>query len=155
MKKKALLSILTVGIAVSLITLGANTVSADDVVYPNIISRLAQKFNLNESDVEAVFDAVHEERQDQIQSVHEERLNQAVTDGVISEDQKNALLAKHQEMFTQRQEARETHHEEMQAWFEENGIDPEVLANYMGMGPGLNHGFKAGFRTGNSFGNNN
>ena len=80
-----------------------------------------------------------------MQQHKEERLSQAVEDGVISEEQKQALQDKWQEMWQERQVEREQHREEMQAWFEEQGIDPEALRQYGGFKMGMHGGF-GGFR---------
>lgn len=127
MKNKAILSIITLGIIVSLAGYTMNEVSAKDN-HQSIVSAIASKFNLNEDEVEAVFDAVREERQTQMQIEREERLDKAVSDGVITTEQKDLLFAKMEEYRGEHRENRE----EMQAWFESEGIDHEVLRNYMG-----------------------
>ena len=126
MTKKVLFTVLALGVLVSA-GVGINLALADDEgYYPSIVTTLAEKFNLNESDVEAVFDAVHEERHEQFMQNRQENLNQAVEDGVITEEQKQALQDKWEEMHEHRLE----HHEEMQAWFEEQGIDHDALMSY-------------------------
>lgn len=60
----------------------------------------------------------------------EERLNQAVDDGVITAEQKEALSSK----FAQLQQKREQHQAELEAWFKEQGIDPKALTPYGGFG---------------------
>ena len=141
MKRKVLLSILAAGTVIAAATLSVNSVKADDGNYRPLVQQIAEKFNLDESEVEAVFEAVHEERMQEMQEKHRERLQEAVNDGVITEDQMNALIAKHEEMHANRvqnrQENREEHSEEMDAWFSENGIDHDALREYMGneMGP--------------------
>ncbi len=143
MKRKALLSILAAGTMIAAATLSVNSVRADDEAFRPLVQRIAEKFNLDESEVEAVFTAVHEERMQEMQERHEERLQEAVTAGIITEEQMNALIVKHEEMRSERMENREAHREEMEAWFAENGIDHEALRNYMGneMGP-KGHGMK-------------
>ena len=133
MKKKTLAALLTLGIIVAGGYFGTTVIKADDVERPvNILaSRIAEKFGLNESDVEAVMTAVHEEHMQQMQDDREERLNQAVSDGVITEDQKNAILSKMQENAGERKQNRE----EMQAWFQSQGIDETKLHEYLGFGP--------------------
>lgn len=98
--------------------------------YPPIIQKLVERFGLNEEEVKTVFDEVRTERQQEMQQSREERLNQAVSDGIITEEQKQALQNKWEEMRTERQQ----HREEMQAWFEEQGIDHEALMQYGGFG---------------------
>jgi hypothetical protein len=131
MKKKVLLSVLALGAIVSVASLGISLVSANESSsYPPIVSRLAGQFNLNEEDVEAVFDSVHDEKREQMVQSKEDALNQAVADGVITEEQKDALLAKYQEMWEEKSQEKEQHREEMEAWYEEQGIDHEALMEY-------------------------
>jgi hypothetical protein len=120
---------------------GAGTILADNNnSHDTLISKISQTFNLNESDVEAVFQSVRDERQVEMKKQQEERLNDAVNDGVITEEQKNTMLTKMQEHQAQKGQNRE----EMQKWFEEQGIDQTKLRNYLGdqgrggreMGPG-------------------
>ena len=131
MSKKLLISLLILGAVISLGAYGVGSLRANEVGNVNpMVPRLAETFNLKEDDVEAVFDAVHEERQEEMKKVREERLNEAVSDGVITEAQKTALLDKWEEMQNKREQERQ----EMQQWFEDQGIDPTKLAPYGGFG---------------------
>lgn len=138
MNKKILVTLLTLGVITSIGYFGTSFVLADDEnpAHQTLISRIAQKFNLKETDVEAVFTAVRDERQAQMQASREERLNQAVNDGVINSSQKDALLAKMQEHMGERQQNRE----EMQAWFSGQGIDETKLREYLRPVDGGRHG---------------
>ncbi len=137
MKNKAIISIITLGMIISITGFSMNEVSADDN-HQSIVAAIASKFNLNEDEVEAVIDAVREERQTQMRLDREERLNKAVSDGVISTGQKDALVEKFEEHQGERRENRD----EMQAWFESEGIDHEVLRNYMGPKGGRQRQFR-------------
>jgi len=120
MKKAILISAITVGVLSLIGVLAVNRARADESFdYPPIIQKLVERFNLNTEEVQQVFDEVREERQEQGRARFEERLNQAVSDGRITEAQKEAILAKHAEM----QANQANHRQEMQAWAEENGID--------------------------------
>jgi len=132
-KKALIVSVLAAGILVA----GVTAVKADEDTsgYPPIVQRLVEKFGLNEADVKAVFDEERSARQAEMQARHEERLNQAVSDGKITEEQKQAILAKQGER------------EEMKAWAESEGIDWEVLQELMG-GPGFKGGPRGGFGPG-------
>ena len=85
------------------------------------------------------------QRGEQMQVRQEEKLNQAVSNGVLSEDQKQALETKHEEMRQERDANREAHKAEMDQWFQDNGIDHEAMMEYMG-GPGPRQGGGRGFR---------
>jgi len=103
-----------------------------------MIQTLVEKFNLNADEVETVFDEAREGRQQSMQQNREERLNDAVSDGAITEEQKEAL----QNKWEERNMEREQHQEEMQAWMDEQGIDHDALRSYNGPG---RDGFDKGF----------
>lgn len=135
MKKK----IIFLGLALSALVLaglvGVKTIQAEgNGNYPPLIQKLVERFNLDANEVQEVFDEVREERHQEMQARMEERLNQAVEEGKITEEQKEAILAKKAEMQArgeelkdlspeERKEAMEEHREEMKAWLEENGLD--------------------------------
>lgn len=129
MTRKTLLIILTIGLIVSLSGVATSSVLADDGNYHSpIIERLAETFGVNKEEVEAVFDAVREEHYQVMQDHRQNRLQEAVKDGVITEEQLKALEEKHREMW----ELRNQYHEEMEAWFEKQDIDHQSLMEYMG-----------------------
>ena len=95
--------------------------------------------------MQAVFDEDRSERQAQRKELFEERLTQMVSDGKITEDQKKLILAKHEEMQSQREAQRdefqnmtpeerrsavEEHHEELESWAEDNEIDIGYLFGF-------------------------
>lgn len=121
-----------------------NRVYAQEVQgkYPSIIQKLVQKFGLKEAEVKSVFDEAFKERQSQKQAKFEERLNQDVKDGKITEAQKKLILAKHQELQEkrgekpenwqamtpkQRREMMQTQKQELEKWVKENNLDPKYL----------------------------
>jgi hypothetical protein len=69
----------------------------------SIVQKLAQRFNLNEAEVKAVFDEQHSEMEKQMQAKMEAELTQAVTDGKLTEDQKQKIIAKRAEMRDSRE----------------------------------------------------
>ena len=85
-------------------TIGANTYAAttSGSVDPGnkLITAIAQKFNLNPTDVQKVFD----EQRTQMQTEHEqkikERLTKAVAEGKLTQAQVDALIAKKKEFMT-------------------------------------------------------
>jgi hypothetical protein len=100
--------------------------------------------------VSDVFDEVRQEHQQQRQADMEAKLDEAVSDGVITAEQKEALLEKQAEW----QEKNRQMMEERQKWMEESDIDFEKLAPYrVGFGGkgfagpdfGRGHGFGKGF----------
>lgn len=110
---------------------------------PSVVDKLVEKFGLNEDEVAGIFDEARRERQQQMQEQRrtemEKRLDEAVNDGVITADQKQALLDKQTEMQEKHQQLRE----EWQQWWEQSGIDLDALAPYyFGCG---GRGFGRGF----------
>lgn len=72
-------------------------------------------------------DEVREEWRRKMGARLEERLNQAVLGGKITEEQKKAILAKMAEMQAKREKMRKEFREEMEAWAKENNVDLKQL----------------------------
>ena len=127
--KQTLAIVLALGVIVSVGYFGGSYVMAGDTnpMHDSLITKIAQRFNLKEADVEAVFESVRDERQEEMKANRQEKLSQAVKDGVITEAQKTTLLAKMEEHIGERRENRE----EMQNWFKSQGIDETKLREYM------------------------
>jgi hypothetical protein len=140
LNKKILITTLGLASLVGLGVLGTSAVKAADTTsYPPMVQVLVDKFGLNADEVQTVFEENRQARQGEMLQNREERLNQAVEDGAITAEQKDAIANKWQEMEQERQE----HREEMQAWFDEQGIDHTALMQYGGFGP--HGGFGKGF----------
>jgi outer membrane murein-binding lipoprotein Lpp len=75
-------------------TLAADTTSTNPM--DSLVTRLSEKFNLNKSDVQAVFDENRTAMETKHQQEVTDRLTQAVTDGKLTEAQKTAILAEHE-----------------------------------------------------------
>ncbi len=129
MNKKILATVLALGVITSVGYFGTSAVLADsdNPMHQTLVSRIAQKFNLKEEDVEAVFEAVRDEKQEEMKAQKEERLSQAVKDGVITESQKSALITKMEEHLGERRQNRE----EMQHWYKEQNINELKLREYL------------------------
>jgi len=157
-KNKALLItfIVVVALAVSgIASLGiAATQNTED--YPPIVQKIAERFNLKPAEVNAVFEEERKEKEAKLQERFEERLDQAVKDGDISEKQKSAIIAKSKEVQEkmaairdlapeERRDALNKLHTELSTWAKDNDID----MRYMMLGKkGFKHGpggFKRGF----------
>ncbi len=115
----------------------------------SLVDKLAQKFNLNKSDVQKVFDEDRTAHDAERQQHMDERLTQAVKDGKLTQAQADAIKSKMAEMKTymdslkdkteqERHDAMKTKMDELKAWAAENNI-PD---GYMPMG----HGMKGGPR---------
>ncbi len=117
--------------------------------YSTIVQKLVDKFNLNQGEVEAVFDEAKKEHQTQMRANFETKLSQAISDGKITETQKQAILTKHDELaknheqiwqnkenMTKEQimELKSKQREELKTWAEQNGIDLKYFWGFGKMG---------------------
>jgi uncharacterized membrane protein YhiD involved in acid resistance len=149
-------AVATVGVArltgLGVASAATSSSGADDGT-SSLVDKLVAKFNLNKSDVQAVFDADRTEHEAEMQQKMEERLDQAVTDGKITEDQKTKILAKIKEMKAdmeanhdamkgktddERRALMDQKRQEIQTWAEENDIPEEYLmfVGHVHGGPG-------------------
>lgn len=114
-----------------------------------IIERLVEKFNLDEQEVEEEVFRLKEDHRAEKLVRREDGLNRAVEDGVITEDQKEMLLDKHEELCQNRTQTRDDMHQ----WMENQGIDLDALSEYgvgrVGLGCGGDCG--GGGRGGHQF----
>lgn len=158
-KNKILLTAAALAVTAG-IALSATQVSAEggygNGPMSNLVQILAEKFNLNQEEVQAVFDEQHALREQERESAFEDRLSDLVASGEITEEQRQLIIAKHQEMEElrethresymnlsqeERQAAMDAHHAELEQWAEDNGIDMQYLMFGRGMGSGPRGGF--------------
>lgn len=123
-----------------------NSPTGNQTKFPTLIQKIIDKFKLNSGEVEKVIEEEQTERQQEMKSRREAKLEEAVKAGVITAEQKQALLNKE----TEWQQRQEQQRQEMQQWMEQSGIDFEKLAPYGGgfggrgmggRGVGKGHGF--------------
>lgn len=145
--KKIVVPVLALGI-VAIATFSSATLALADDVDTNgetLAQRISNRFGLNQEEVETTMEEyryehrqMHEERMGEML---EERLSEAVEEGELTSDQMYAVLAKHEEMESERdeledlspeerREAMADHHEEMEAWAQENDIDLDIFHRY-------------------------
>jgi len=113
---------------------GAQTLAQENTSSFNITQRLAERFSLNEGEVEAFFDEVHEERKLNRQAFFEAMLDEAVENEKISQGQKQLIIDKFDELRAQDGSFQDHHErrEELESWAYENGIDLSVLMSGRG-----------------------
>ena len=152
MKRKVFFPILAAAIIGSALAT-TSLVSAQDTSGVNsLVTAIAQKFNLNETDVQAVFNEQREKHHAQMKENLEQKLAQAVTDGKITEAQKQAILTKLSEIHEnkpnfeefknltqeQRKAKMDEKHTEMETWATQNGLTldklHEIIGGPFGMG---------------------
>lgn len=129
------------------------TIAKNDLVH-----RIAQKFGLNEAEVQDVFEQAREEREKEMRLRQEEHLSGLVTQGVITEAQKQLILQKREEIRKNMEstvaslkdktpEERKAvflqQKTELDAWAKANNIDVKYLLPF-GKGKGM-HGHNFGF----------
>ena len=112
-----------------------------------LVDKLVSKFNLNKSDVQKVIDENRQEHEAAREQKMKERLDQAVKDKKITQEQEDKLIAKLKELQADRKELKQATQSERDAhkakmdefkkWLSDNKI-PEEVARPMG-GPG-HHG---------------
>lgn len=146
--------------------LAAHSVQAETVSnsfgFDSIVQKIAQKFNLNEADVKAVFDEQHAEMEKQMQAKMEAELNTAVSEGKLTQEQKEKIVAKRAELRASHgpkliaikdgekpseeelqafKAEREAEVSELKTWAQENNVPFEYLMPKMFMhrvgGPGM------------------
>ncbi|MFC1710164.1 hypothetical protein ACFL0F_00695 [Patescibacteria group bacterium] len=151
MKGKITLIGLAVALLATLGAVGVNSVSADDATtFPPAIQALVDRFNLNEDEVGDVLDEVRTQRHEERHAYMGERLDGLVSEGKLTQEQKDKLLSRMEEMREnhegwqyedkeERMEAARQRKEEMQSWAEAEGIDLEEVSLRSG------EGFKGGF----------
>ncbi len=154
-KSKLIIVTLVVVATVSAVAFGVGKVLADTGSGSSLVQMLAQKFNLNPSDVQAVFDQNRADRQAQMQEKFKANLDQAIKDGKLTTDQENLILAKHKELQDnraaeadssknmtpmERQAARQKERQDLADWAKTNDIDTQYFFGgfgHRGMGSGF------------------
>jgi hypothetical protein len=131
--------------------LDVNLASADNSenYQKTIVQKIAEKFNLNQDEVQKVFDEVRSERQAEMEAEQQEQLTQLISEGKITEEQKTLIENKQKELRENMESEKDnfknlTHEErraqmeekrsELETWANENGIDVQYLMPFGGKG---------------------
>jgi hypothetical protein len=85
----------------------------------SLVDRLASKFSLNKSDVQAVFNEDKAAHQAEKQKLLSDRLQAAVDSGKLTAEQKTLIESKLKELQT----VRDNEMKDLQAWADQNKID--------------------------------
>lgn len=113
----------------------------------SLVDKIATTFNLNKDEVQKVFDEDRQTHESERQAKTKERLEQAVKDGKLTQEQVDKILAKQQEMESsmndlrdqteeERKAAMETKRTELEEWAKNNNIPDEFAHFLRGPGPG-------------------
>ncbi len=102
-----------------------------------LVDKIANTFHLNKADVQKVFDQNHQDREKEHQQKYEAKVKQAVTDGKITQDLADQLIAKQKELATYRDSLKDkkpgermgavkTKMDEFVKWAEANNIAKDL-----------------------------
>lgn len=122
-----------------------NQTSASSDPNSSLISAVATKFNLKESDVKAVFDEQRAKQQQARENKVKEEISQLVSNKKLTQEQANKIIAKRAELAKERQANKadksnttQTDHEakksELKKWLSDNGIDSNYVYLLTGRG---------------------
>lgn len=144
----AAVSVLCVGI-VGVTVAFAQTQTAGQTSVPSLVQEIANKFNLNPSDVQSVFIQHRQEVQSKQEANYEKYLTNLVKEGKITQAQEQLLLNKHNELINQmqrnmknfktmtpakRQALMQSAQQDLQNWAKQNNINVQYLRPF---GPGM------------------
>lgn len=116
--------------------------SRDGDHFGPLVQKIAQRFNLKEADVQAVFDEAKTEHLAEMEVKFDKRLSEAVARSELTLAQKQLILAKRSELKEQFQSRREEltnvtpeeqkeamkkHHQELKEWAKTNNIPMKYL----------------------------
>jgi hypothetical protein len=154
MNTKSKVALVGAGVVAGLALGAAGYVGATDATdtsLPPMVEGLAEKFNLDKEEVTAYLETEREERQATREADFTKALDEAVASGKLTEAQKTALVAKHEELQAKREalrgstgtdkrEAMQALRAEMDAFLEEQGIDEDILPEFGPGGKGMGRG---------------
>ncbi len=150
--------------AVALVLTGAVGVATVAAATPaktnpmsNLVAAIAQRFNLNQADVQKVFDDQKSQMRTQMEQTFTDNINQLVTEGKLTQDQANKILAKKAELESQEaafkaslegktkaevQAAIKAQMDSLKQWATQNNIPLQYLKFAAGMNRGHGRGPK-------------
>lgn len=149
------ISVLTLGAIIFSRQVMAQGINSANSPTSQLVTRIAQTFNLNEDEVQSVFDTFHEEKMAEQKAYANNQLDELVKAGKITEAQKQLIEQKRSELIAQREASKdswqslspeerrtqmETQRKEVTDWAKANGIELGYLMPMgMGRGPAMGH----------------
>lgn len=146
-------------IALGISSIGVNALHAatqTGTFHPmtNLVNAIAEKFSLNPSEVQAVFDAEKIKAEAQRESTYESNISTAVAEGNLTQTQADLIIDKHKVIEAERQNFENSDNDEtsnmknqidsLRSWAQENNIPiqylyfgPKEHMYGMGMGKGM------------------
>ncbi|MCA9302105.1 hypothetical protein H6802_03765 [Candidatus Nomurabacteria bacterium] len=128
-------------------------VNADTQDLPPMMQQVADRFGISTDDLRSYLDELRANHREQVKEEVEAKLEDAVASGMLSQEQKNALVQKQEQFRAEMQDLSieerhaktAAHREEMQEWAETNGVDlSELDLGRNGMGRGEERGEEMG-----------
>lgn len=156
MKRPSLIMTGVLGTAgLATVVFGASAIHAAGVTGTgegSLVQKIAQKFNLNQNEVQQVFDQSKQERAAAREAQFKTMLDKVVSAGTLTQNQENMILAKQQEVKSfmatlsgkssqEKKTAIQTEMQQVQQWAKSNGIPEDYL--HLGLNPrhrGISHG---------------
>jgi len=107
---------LTIGLGgLGTVGLASAATNSNSSTGTSIVDKIAAKFGLNKTEVQAVFDTEHAEREAEHLTSLQDTLKTAVADGKLTQAQSDAIIAKYKDM----QAKREANHDTMESLTED------------------------------------
>lgn len=149
MTKKMFLTVAAVSVLSSGLVVATNAFAQTNSqsTVPTLVQEIAQKFNLSQSDVQAIFTQHREEMQNEMKSNYEAYLGNLVKSGKITEEQEQLILNEHKQLTSQmqsnfknfktmtpaeRQAQMQALKQEVQNWAKQNNINTQYLRPFGG-----------------------
>lgn len=120
-------------LAVSLISMACTTeinaeTAENNKEYPVIVEKLAEKLGIDPEKIVEAFKEIQEERIEEKKKCFEEKLDKAVKDGILTEEQKEAILKKREELAEKKEELKDLSRKEREKALKEIKEDLEEWA---------------------------
>ena len=141
------IAILATAGVISLGAVSANAYFGGGERHDDMVKELAVKLGVDETKVSAIFEEMHQEHQQEMEGLLNERLDAAVSQGKITDAQKASILEKHEELEKkhdanresfqdmtrqERRNTRQTERDELEKWAQDQGVDLEYFMGPMG-----------------------
>jgi flagellum-specific peptidoglycan hydrolase FlgJ len=134
--------------AIGIIGASGATVVAASTSQPTLAQDIANKFHLDQSQVQSMIDQHKSVNQQNREAKYEERLTEAVKDGKLTDAQKQLVLTEHNKLVAEltassrdnRKQTMQSVRQEAKDWAAQNNIDAKWLLPRRGMaGPPTNN----------------
>jgi hypothetical protein len=140
----AAVSVLSGGLVVATTAFAQTSASGQNGI-PSLVQEIANKFHLNTSDVQSVFDQHRQVAQSKMEANYETYLDNLVKDGKITDAQKQLILNKHNDLIgkktnfknmtpAERRAQMQASRQDLQNWAKQNNINLQYLRPF---GPGM------------------